>query len=162
MASHRRAPPSVQPRGIGRYCVIVECLEFAPQMTDSEHIPTAYVELRSDFIREVAFLRSFAVVSKTVVQRLNEAQVSRIDLCADCAGWVVTYADYPGSLTSAKRDTDASDATECETSLAGKTNRRHASPVVVGSSGNETTVMKGAYCPSPVARVRDAYRADRS
>lgn len=116
---------SVSARGAGKYRVVLECFEFTVQLTASEHVPTAYVELRSDFIAEVgleeAFARSVRVVAEIIGQPLSDPHVARIDLYADYAGWIVAYGDYPGFVTNAKRHTDASDAVEYETFRAGKT-----------------------------------------
>lgn len=150
---------SVLPRGVGRYRVVFECFEFTVQLTDSEHIPTAYVELRSDFIHEVgledAFSRSLAVAGEIVGQPLGEAQVSRIDLYADYAGWVLTYEDYPGFVTNAKRHTDASDAIEYETFRAGKTPflvRVYRKDIERRQRGEDRLPTWGEYA-GPVTRV---------
>lgn len=41
---------AVKPHGAGRYPVLLTCAEFSVQLTDSEHIPTAFVQLRSGFL----------------------------------------------------------------------------------------------------------------
>ncbi|MDQ2914421.1 MAG: hypothetical protein M3T56_14345 [Chloroflexota bacterium] len=116
---------SVLPRGVGRYRVVLDCFEFQLQFTDSKHLPTVYVELRSAFILEVgleqAFAASVSVVRSVICDSLAEPHVARIDLFADYGGWVITHPDYPGFITHAKRHTVASDSTEYETLRAGKT-----------------------------------------
>jgi hypothetical protein len=117
---------SVLPRGVGRYRVVLDCFEFQIQLTDSEHIPTAYVELRSAFISEVGLESAFAAsvsVAREIVgaSLVGEPHIGRIDLFADYGGWVITHADYPGFVTTAKRHTVASDSNEYETFRVGKT-----------------------------------------
>lgn len=58
--------------------------------TDSGHLPTAYVELRSAFINEVGLERAFADsvgVVRSLIPALSEPHVSRIDLFADYGGF---------------------------------------------------------------------------
>jgi len=115
---------SVLPRGVGRYRVVADCFEFQIQLTDSSHLPTAHVELRSRFILEVgleqAFAASVSVVRSVVGDSLGAPHVARIDLFADYGGWVIRHSDYPGFVTHAKRHTVASDSSEYETFRAGK------------------------------------------
>lgn len=116
---------SILPHGIGRYRVVLDCFEMRVQLTDSAHIPSVRVELRSAFLLEMgmeaAFERSVSVARQIVGGEMAEPHVSRIDLYADYAGWVLTHADYAGFVTNAKRHTVGSDATEYETVQAGKT-----------------------------------------
>jgi hypothetical protein len=44
----------VEPHGAGRYAVLLTCPEFSVQLTDSPHIPTALVQLRSEFLHDAA------------------------------------------------------------------------------------------------------------
>ncbi len=116
---------SVLSHGAMRYPVVVDCFEFRVHLTNSGHLPTVYVELRSAFIQEVGLERAFAesveVVSAIARAPLSEPHISRIDLFADYAGWAILHADYAGFITQAKRHTHASDAEQYETIQFGKT-----------------------------------------
>ena len=60
---------TVEPHGAGRYPVLLTAAEFSVQLTASEHIPTAFVQLRSAFLHgedgpEAAFARSKGVAHR--------------------------------------------------------------------------------------------------
>ena len=115
---------SILPHGALRYPVVVDCFEFRIHVTNSGHLPTVYVELRSAFIQEVglerAFAESVALVNAILPGGLTEPHISRIDLFADYADWWLVHADYPGFITQAKRHTHAADAEQYETIQFGK------------------------------------------
>lgn len=97
---------SVLPHGAMRYPIVVDCFEFRIHLTNSGHLPTVYVELRSPFIQEVGLERAFAesveVVSAIVQTPLSEPHISRVDLFADYSGWAIFHADYAGFITQAR------------------------------------------------------------
>ena len=115
---------SVLPHGAMRYPIVVDCFEFRIHLTNSGHMPTVYVELRSAFIQEVGLERAFAesveVGGAVAGTAFSEPHISRIDLFADYAGWAIMHADYTGFITQAKRRTHASDAEHYETIQFGK------------------------------------------
>jgi hypothetical protein len=115
---------SVLPHGALRYPVVVDCFEFRVHITNSGHLPTVYVELRSAFIQEVglerAFAESVAVVDGVLPGGFSEPHISRIDLFADYANWLLVHDDYPGFITQAKRHTHAANAEQYETMQFGK------------------------------------------
>jgi hypothetical protein len=116
---------SVLPHGALRYPVVLDCFEFRIHLTNSGHLPTVYVELRSPFIQEVGLERAFAesveVVAAILPAPFTQPHISRIDLFADYADWAILHADYAGFITQAKRHTHASDAEQYETIQFGKT-----------------------------------------
>jgi hypothetical protein len=98
---------TVEPHGAGRYPVLVTCAEFSVQLTDSEHIPTAFVQLRSEFLHsaegpEAAFAQSMKVVASLCGRDVSEPHASRLDVYADWAGWVLRDEDRRGLVTHAK------------------------------------------------------------
>lgn len=88
----------------------------------SGHLPNAYTELRSSFIHEVgleeAISLSIHAVHEIAGTTLTEPQVSRIDLYADFPDWRLTYGDYPGFVSHAKRHTDASNSDEFASAMS--------------------------------------------
>lgn len=138
---------SVLPHGAMRYPIVVDCFEFRVHLTNSGHLPTVYVELRSAFIQEVGLERAFAesveVVAAITQAPLSEPNISRIDLFADYAGWAIMHADYPGFITRAKRYTHASDAFEYETIQFGKT------PLLVRAYRKDIERRDKGYPPLP-------------
>ncbi len=98
---------TVEPHGAGRYPVLLTCAEFSVQLTASEHIPTAFVQLRSGFLHgedgpEAAFARSVDVVAKLCGRGATEPHASRLDVYADWAGWTLRDVDRRGLVTHAK------------------------------------------------------------
>jgi hypothetical protein len=97
----------LEPHGAGRYPILLTCPEFSVQLTDSSYVPTALVQLRSQFLHEGAGPRAAYDGSAEVVEALcRRARVapkaSRLDVYADVAGWVLTDADRRGLVTHAK------------------------------------------------------------
>lgn len=80
----------VLPHGAFRYPVVVDCREFRLHITDSNRLPTLWVQLRSTFIHEVglenAIADSVRVASSLVGAQISEPKVSRLDLYADFGG----------------------------------------------------------------------------
>lgn len=97
---------TVEPHGAGRYPVLLRCAEFSVQLTDSAHIPTAFVQLRAEFIHQVgprqAFELSREIVEALCQRRGAPARVSRLDVYADFGGWTLTDGDRRGLVTAAK------------------------------------------------------------
>lgn len=97
----------VEPRGSGKYPLLLTCAEFSVQLTDSAQVPTAYVQLRSGFLHEpggprAAYESSAVVVAALCARRVGPAKTSRLDVYADFAGWVLTDADRRGLVAKAK------------------------------------------------------------
>lgn len=97
---------SVEPRGGGKYPVLLTCAEFSVQLTSSKVLPTVYVQLRAEFIHEVgpreAFDRSAAVAAAVVGRDLVRPLASRLDVYADIPGWVLTDRERRGLISKAK------------------------------------------------------------
>ena len=116
----------VAPRGAGRYPVVLDADEFRVQITDSSHLPTVYVQLRSAFIHEVGITQavdvSRVVAAALSERRIDEPRVSRVDMYADFADWVIHREDLETLVTNAKIATHARAGTsELQTIMAGKT-----------------------------------------
>lgn len=91
------------PYGRSVYPVVARCAEFEIRLTDSAHIPTAYLQLRSTFLRSAglreAFAESLAVVAKLVEGPVGEVHAARVDVYADVGGFALRAADRPGFHT---------------------------------------------------------------
>src|SRR2546422_10114744 len=116
---------SVGPHGIHRYPVYVESHEFRVQVTDSNRLPTVYVQLRSAFIHEVgvveAFRTSVAIAEEIVGRAVAETNAARLDLYGDFADWSIRRGDLSGLVTNAKIVTHGRAGTdELETVMVGK------------------------------------------
>lgn len=97
----------LEPHGAGKYPILLTCAEFSVQLTDSAHIPTALVQLRSEALHDEggprAAYESSAQVVEALCQRVvTEPKASRLDVYADVAGWVLTDKDRRGLVTHAK------------------------------------------------------------
>lgn len=97
----------LEPHGAGKYPILLTCAEFSVQLTDSAHIPTALVQLRSEALHDEggpwAAYESSARAVEALCQRLvTEPKASRLDVYADVAGWVLTDQDRRGLVTHAK------------------------------------------------------------
>ena len=97
----------VEPHGSGRYPVLLRSAEFSVQLTDSKHLPTALVQLRSTFLHEGAgpagaFAGSADVVESLCERSVTAPKASRLDVYADVGGWVLTDSDRRGLVTHAK------------------------------------------------------------
>jgi hypothetical protein len=97
----------IEPHGFGRYPVLLTCREFTVQLTDSASLPTAFVQLRSEFLHDkegprAAFEGSLAIVESLCERRVLAAKASRLDVYADVAGWVLSDSDRRGIVTHAK------------------------------------------------------------
>jgi len=97
----------VEPRGSGKYPLLLTSAEFSVQLTDSAQVPTAYVQLRSGFLHDkggprAAYESSAVVVAALCARRLGPAKASRLDVYADFAGWVLTDEDRRGLVAKAK------------------------------------------------------------
>ncbi len=138
---------SVGSHGAGRYPVFLECHEFRIQLTDSQHIPTVYVQLRSAFIHEVgfdsAYADSLAVVGRVIGRPISNPSTSRVDLYADFGGWVIRRGDVAGLVTNAKIATHGRAGTdELETVMIGK------SPMAVRAYRKDIEVReRGGFAP---------------
>ncbi|HET7699505.1 MAG TPA: hypothetical protein VFM06_01420 [Candidatus Limnocylindria bacterium] len=116
----------VAAHGAGRYPILLDCAEFRLQITDSTHLPTVYVQLRSAFIHEVGIREavdaSRAVAEQVVERAIPEPHAGRLDLYADFADWVIRRDDVAGLVTNAKIATHGRAGTdELETVMVGKT-----------------------------------------
>jgi hypothetical protein len=97
----------LEAHGAGKYPILLTCSEFSVQLTDSAFIPTALVQLRSEFLHDAAGPRAAFEGSARVVELVCHRDVaapkaSRLDVYADVAGWVLTDADRRGLVTHAK------------------------------------------------------------
>ena len=97
----------LEPHGAGRYPILLTCPEFSVQLTDSAFVPTALVQLRSQFLHDAAGPRAAYQGSVHVVEELCRRDViapktSRLDVYADVAEWVLTDVDRRGLVTHAK------------------------------------------------------------
>jgi hypothetical protein len=97
----------IEPHGAGRYPLLVTCRELSVQLTDSPHLPTAMVQLRSEFLHDdggprAAFEGSLGVVESLCDRRVTTPKASRLDVYADVPGWVLTDTDRRGVVTHAK------------------------------------------------------------
>ena len=151
---------SIGAHGAGRYPVFLDCHEFRIQITDSHHLPTVYVQLRSAFIHTVgfdaAYVASLAVVERLTGVPISNPSTSRVDLYVDFAGWVVRRDDLRGLVTNAKIATHGRAGTdELETVMVGK------SPMAVRVYRKDIEVReRGGFAPEfwdgydgPVIRV---------
>lgn len=95
----------VLPHGAFRFPVVVDCHEFRLHFTDSRHLPSMWVQLRSAFIHEVGVERTVEATVRVVTAltgaRVVEPQASRVDLYADFAGWALSHRDRVGLTTHA-------------------------------------------------------------
>jgi len=117
---------TVEPHGAAKYPVLLTAAEFSIQLTDSEQLPTAYVQLRSAFIHEVgprgAYEASRAVVERLCRRPAGVAHVSRLDVYADFGGWMLSDADRRGVVSRSKISTVMrAGEDEYETIAVGKT-----------------------------------------
>ncbi len=91
------------PYGRSMYPLVARCAEFEVRLTSSEHIPTAYVQLRSMFLRSAgsraALAESIAAVSEIVEGPVGEVRASRLDVFADVGGFALRAADRAGFHT---------------------------------------------------------------
>lgn len=151
---------TVGAHGAGRYPIVLDAAEFRVQVTDSKHLPTVYVQLRSAFIHEVgieeAMKASWAVAERVIDQEITEPRASRVDLYADFANWVIRRDDVVGLITNAKIVTHARAGTdELQTIMVGKT------PLAVRLYRKDVEVReRGGFAPlfwsghtGPVVRV---------
>jgi hypothetical protein len=97
----------LEPHGAGKYPILLTCPEFSVQLTDSAFVPTALVQLRSEFLHDAAGPEGAYDGSARVVEALSQREVtapkaSRLDVYADVAGWVLTDADRRGLVSNAK------------------------------------------------------------
>jgi len=96
----------VESHGSGMYPVLLTGAEFSVQLTDSERIPTAFVQLRAEFIHEVgperAYAASRAVVEVILERGAGPARASRLDVYGDFGGWTLSDVDRRGIVTKAK------------------------------------------------------------
>lgn len=159
---------SLLPHGAFRYPVVVDCAEFRLHLTDSSHLPTAWVQTRSAWIHEVgvaaAVASSTRVAERVLGSRLTEPHVSRVDLYADFADWRLTHSDRPGFITHADlRAYFRAGTEEVETIQAGK------SPLLMRLYRKDREVRdKGGFAPvfwdgydGPVTRVELQMGAER-
>lgn len=151
---------TIAPHGAGRYPICLDSAEFRLQLTDSAHLPTVYVQLRSPSIHEVgideAVASSVRVAESVIGARLADLHASRIDLYADFADWVLRRSDLAGLVTNAKIATHGRAGTdELETVMVGK------SPLAVRLYRKDVEVrQRGGFAPlfwgghdGPVLRV---------
>lgn len=93
----------VLPHGMGKYAFVARAAEMDVRLTDAEHIPSVYVQLRAGFIHstgvEVASAESVAVVREIVGVGTLEAKPSRLDVFADFAGLELRDEDRAGFHT---------------------------------------------------------------
>lgn len=97
----------IEPHGAGRYPILLTCREFSVELTDSSHVPTAMVQLRSESLHDkggprAVFDASLGIVESLCDRRVRTPRASRLDVYADVAGWVLTDADRRGLVTHAK------------------------------------------------------------
>ena len=93
----------VLPHGMGKYAFVARAAEMDVRLTDAEHIPSVYVQLRAGFIHsvgaEVAAAESLAVVREVIGMGRLEAKPSRLDVFADFAGLELGDDDRAGFHT---------------------------------------------------------------
>lgn len=94
---------AVLPYGRSMYPLVARCAELELRFTSSEHVPTAYVQLRSLLLRSVglrdAVAESLALVSEIVEGPVGEARASRVDVFADVGDFALRAADRAGFHT---------------------------------------------------------------
>jgi hypothetical protein len=95
----------VLPHGMGMYPVVARAAEFDLRLTDAQHIPSVFVQLRASFIHahgvELASAESIAVVSEIVGAQIRDAKPARVDVFADFGEWRLTSGDRAGFHTRA-------------------------------------------------------------
>ena len=93
---------SALPHGRSRYPFAARAAEFELRLTDADRVPTAYVQLRSSFIRtegvEKAAAESVGVVSD-LVGSMTVPKTSRVDVFADFADFQLRGSDRLGIHT---------------------------------------------------------------
>jgi hypothetical protein len=93
------------PHGRGVYPFAAQCAEFELRMTDAERIPTAYVQLRSKFIRSVGVERAVAESEAVVAEiagSVGALKATRIDAYVDFADFRLRGADRVAFHTRAE------------------------------------------------------------
>lgn len=93
----------VLPYGRSLYPFVARCAEFDVCLTSSAHVPTAYIQLRSTFLRSAgpreAVAQSIAVVAQLVEGPVGDANAARVDVFADVGGFSLRAADRAGFHT---------------------------------------------------------------
>lgn len=100
---------TVESHGAGKYPILLRAAEFSVQLTGSTRIPTAFVQLRSEFIHAVgpqrAYEQSRAVIEVLCQRPAGPSHASRVDVYADFGGWTLTDEDRRGIVSKAKVST---------------------------------------------------------
>lgn len=95
---------SALPHGRSFYPFAARAAEFEVRLTDADKVPSAYVQLRSPFIRaegvEKAAVESVAAVAE-ITGGLGVPKASRIDVYADIGGFGLRSSDRAGFHTRA-------------------------------------------------------------
>jgi hypothetical protein len=97
----------LESHGAGKYPILLTSPELSVQLTDSRHLPTALVQLRSEFLHDEggprgAYGGSIAVVEALCQREVSAPKTSRLDVYADVADWVLADSDRRGLVTHAK------------------------------------------------------------
>lgn len=152
----------LEAHGAGKYPILLTCAEFSVQLTDSLHLPTALVQLRSEFLHDAGGPRAAYEGAARVVEALCkrpvfEPKASRLDVYADVADWVLTDADRRGLVTHAKlRPVLRAGTDEYETIQVGKQPgallRLYRKDVKERSTAGFADLFWGGY-EGPVVRV---------
>lgn len=152
----------LEPHGAGKYPILLTCPEFSVQLTDSGHIPTALVQLRSEFLHDAegpraAYEGSARVVEALCQRAVSEPKASRLDVYADVAGWVLTDQDRRGLVTHAKlRPVLRAGTDEYETIQVGKQPgalvRLYRKDIKERGTAGFADLFWGGY-PGPVLRI---------
>ena len=106
LADDRKA--LVQSSGWGSYRYWLRCGDFDVFVGRGQSLPAAYARIASQFIHEVGPIRALADLKSFVgalLDQVDEAICSRVDIYGDFQGWVPVSDDYQRFVTRSRRNT---------------------------------------------------------
>jgi hypothetical protein len=99
----------VQPSGWGRYRYWLRCDGFDVFVGLGDHLPAAYVQVKSSLLHEVGARNALVEVglflNGPVLNGVGEARCSRVDIYTDFQGWVPRSADYERFVVRSRKNT---------------------------------------------------------
>jgi hypothetical protein len=99
----------VQPSGWGSYRYWLRCGDYDVFLGRGQNLPAAYARIASEFIHEVGPMKALVGLKSFVAALLDQVDAaicSRVDIYADFQGWVPMSEDYHRFVTRSRRNTN--------------------------------------------------------
>ena len=98
----------MQPSGWGSYRYWLRCGDFDVFLGRGQSLPAAYARIASEFVHEVGPIKALADLKSFVgalLDQVDDAICSRVDIYADFQGWLPVLEDYHRFVTRSRRNT---------------------------------------------------------